>query len=106
MEVDQIAALTALAGGNVDESIAAPKGCQTAEEHERQFTATATALDKIVAKLAKRRQLDAGAIAKLVAEATKARRSASALAADRERDVRAERLVRHEAEMMRMRGSH
>lgn len=106
MEANQIAALTALAGGTIDESIDAPKGCQTAEEHERKFTAMAVALDKIVTRLAKRKELDAGAIAKLAAEATKARRAASALAVDRERDVRADRLARHEAEMMRLRGSH
>lgn len=57
-----------------------PEGCESGEEHERRFTELADFAEDLA-----RKAVDTPAtVAKLIAEATKARRAAAACAKDRE----------------------
>lgn len=91
-----------------------PEGCLSALEHERRFTALADELEKLARELAgtkpeptgkpgRPRKTNLNAAVKLLAEATKARRAASALARQREDAVEVTRLEKLDAGL---RGSH
>lgn len=89
-----------------DHDVAPPDGCQTTLEHERRFTATADFCESEARRLAEVMTNDPEAklgttITKLMAEALKARRAASALARAREDDAEARRIEALEAAMSR-----
>jgi len=66
-----------------DELSAPPKGCNSGEQHERKFTELARFAETLAKKLAKK-PASVGSATKVLAEAIKARRAASVLAAERE----------------------
>lgn len=90
-----------------------PDGCRTAEEHEREFTALAEYATALAHEVAdgkpaegkkRARKSNPQLAVKIMAEATKARRAASALARAREDDELLRRLDKRKAE--RDRGRH
>lgn len=94
------------------DDIPPPDGCRSAEEHERQFTALAEYATKLSRETAEgtpkrgrraARKPNPQLAVKIMAEATKARRAASALARAREDDAL---LLRLEKLRARRRGSN
>jgi hypothetical protein len=69
------------------EQVAAPEGCATTEEHEREFTALAIKCERLADTYAAAEGGNPSAVTKLIDNAIKARRAAAAAARAREDDA-------------------